>query len=94
MHRIIISYIYHFYAVYYVTSSYVSAANWLKPPGDSEGFRMRWTKSFTLKYIVNNLRKVLFLALYITINIILTVYTIYRYRDSNGFVIGKYHCFG
>ncbi|XP_065936823.1 NADPH oxidase 5-like [Magallana gigas] len=65
----------------------LSAANWLKPPGDSKGFRMRWTKSFTLKYIVNNLRKVLFLALYITINIILTVYTVYRYRDSNGFVI-------
>lgn len=74
--------------------SYLSAANWLKPPGDSKRFRMSWTKSFTLKYIVNNLRKVLFLALYITINIILTVYTVYKYRDSNGFVIGKYHCFG
>ncbi|XP_056003307.1 NADPH oxidase 5-like isoform X3 [Ostrea edulis] len=65
----------------------ISAAQWLKPPAASKKNAKGWTHRFTWKYIRNNLRKVIFLVLYILINAALTAYTVYKYRESNAFVI-------
>lgn len=66
-----------------------SAAQWLKPPGGSKKKAKGWTEKFTWKYIRNNLRKVVFLILYVLVNVGLTAYTVNKYIDSNAFVIGK-----
>lgn len=66
-----------------------SAAQWLKPPAGTKKKTKGWTEKLTWKYIRNNLRKVVFLVLYILINLGLAGYTINKYIDSNAFVIGK-----
>ncbi|XP_078330195.1 NADPH oxidase 5-like isoform X3 [Crassostrea virginica] len=65
----------------------ISAAQWLKPPGGSKKKAKGWTEKFTWKYIRNNLRKVVFLILYVLVNVGLTAYTVNKYIDSNAFVI-------
>ncbi|XP_052694613.1 NADPH oxidase 5-like isoform X2 [Crassostrea angulata] len=65
----------------------ISAAQWLKPPAGTNKKTKGWTEKLTWKYIRNNLRKVVFLVLYILINLGLAGYTINKYIDSNAFVI-------
>ncbi|XP_033725536.1 NADPH oxidase 5-like isoform X2 [Pecten maximus] len=68
----------------------ISAAQWLKPPDKKKNKTRR--RYFTVAYLRNNLKKVVFLILYFLINIALGAYAAYSYRNSNGFIIAARIC--
>lgn len=72
-----------------------SAANWLKPPDKKENKQRKedgWTRIFTKRFIQNNLRLILFLLVYVLINMGLFAVNAWRYWDANGFVIVARGC--
>ncbi|XP_033725578.1 NADPH oxidase 5-like [Pecten maximus] len=66
----------------------ISAASWLKvPSGNLKKKSSNSHRYFTATYIRNNLKKIVFLIVYILVNIALGCYAAYNYRDSNGWYI-------
>ncbi|XP_041355501.1 NADPH oxidase 5-like [Gigantopelta aegis] len=63
----------------------LGAAQWLRPPKkNSCSGRHRY---FTGRYLLNNLRKIIFIVLYFVANIICFIVGCWNYRTSNGFII-------
>ncbi|CAH1788924.1 unnamed protein product, partial [Owenia fusiformis] len=65
----------------------MSAANWLRPPEIKTAKPKYAPRYLTQSYIMNNKRKVGFVAFYILINIALFLVSAIRYRAENWFVI-------
>ncbi|XP_060064880.1 NADPH oxidase 5-like [Ylistrum balloti] len=66
----------------------ISAASWLKAPtNDKRKKPSKSSRYFTATYIRNNLKKIVFLIVYILVNIALGSYAAYNYRESNGWYI-------
>lgn len=63
----------------------------MKPPSkkkQKDGF----SRYFTKRYILNNVRKVLFFLWYVLANIGFGIYAGWNYRTSNGFIIAARIC--
>lgn len=69
----------------------ISAAQWMKPPVKKKQ-KDGLSRYFTKRYILNNLRKVLFFLLYVLANIGFGIYAGWNYRTSNGFIIAARIC--
>ncbi|XP_069103028.1 NADPH oxidase 5-like [Argopecten irradians] len=66
----------------------ISAASWLKAPSSDQKKKTRpFSRYFSTTYIRNNLKKIVFLIIYILVNIALGAYAAYNYRESNGWYI-------
>ncbi|XP_070546727.1 NADPH oxidase 5-like isoform X2 [Ptychodera flava] len=70
----------------------ISAASWLKPPDEKKRVRHFIPRYLTWRYIHNNLRKVVFLVMYLLVNIALGIEAGWRYREINWYIIVARAC--
>ncbi len=59
----------------------------MKPPQEEKKKKIQKPRYFSRRYIMNNLRKVIFLLVYLLINVVLSAVSIWRYWDTNYCVI-------
>ncbi|XP_021366817.1 NADPH oxidase 5-like isoform X2 [Mizuhopecten yessoensis] len=66
----------------------MSAASWLKVPTGKQAQKSSASSRYlTTTYYRNNCKKIVFLIIYILVNIALGCYAAYNYKDSNGWYI-------